>query len=53
MFAPVLVLPLSALNQAAFIADLGRLKVKNNFLHADSISEGTEDFDKGSFVSAF
>ncbi|XP_064396100.1 intermembrane lipid transfer protein VPS13C-like isoform X3 [Halichondria panicea] len=52
VFAPVLVLPLSALSQAAFIADLGRLKVKNNFLHADSIYEGTEDFDKGSLVSA-
>ncbi len=26
--------------------------MRNNFLYADGVYEGTEDFDKGSFVSA-
>ncbi len=52
VLAPVLVLPLSAFSQAAFIADLGRLEVRNNFLHADPIYEWIEDVDSSPFVSS-
>ncbi len=38
IIAPVLILPLGALSNAAFIADLGKLSVTNQFLHATSDS---------------
>ena len=38
ILAPVVVIPLSATSQSALVADLGRLKVKNTFLHASSVA---------------
>ncbi len=44
--------PLCALSQAAFIADLGQLEVKNNFLYAAHAYKGIKDVDGELFVRA-
>lgn len=43
ILAPVVVVPLSATSQSALVADLGRLEVKNAFLHASTLAASKEE----------